>query len=163
MSEQAPVVMTELEKTMLAWIASHTRTYLESGGKEGHIIDMGLLGGHPASITCLLRTIGRKSGEARILPLLYSYWGGEFILMASRGGADVHPAWYFNMTAVDTVDLQIGTQAFRCSWRVTEGAERAAVWETCVRNYPPVQDYTKNTTRVFPLVALKPVEAIAVF
>lgn len=159
----APVVMTELEKKMLAWIADHTRTYLESGGKEGHIIDMGLLGGHRASICCLLRTIGRKSGEPRILPLLYSYWGGEFILMASRGGADVHPAWYFNMTAADTVDLQIGTQAFRCSWRVTEGEERAKVWEMCVRNYPPVQDYTKNTTRVFPLVALKPVEEIGVF
>ena len=93
MSEQEPVVMTELEKTMLAWIASHTRTYLESGGKDGHIIDMGLLGGHAASLTCLLRTIGRRSGEPRILPLLYSYWGGEFILMASRGGSDVHPAW----------------------------------------------------------------------
>ena len=163
MSEQEPVVMTELEKRMLAWIGSHTKTYLESGGREGHIIDMGLLGGHPASMTCLLKTIGRKSGEARILPLLYTYWGGEFILMASRGGSDVHPAWYFNMTAVDTVDLQIGTQAFRCSWRVTEGEEREAVWQLSVRNYPPVQDYTKNTTRVFPLVALKPVEAIAVF
>ncbi len=159
----APVVVTELEKKMIAWIASHTQTYLESGGKEGHIIDMGLLGGHPASLTCLLKTIGRKSGEPRILPLLYTYWGGEFILMASRGGADVHPAWYFNMTAVDTVDLQIGTQAFRCSWRVTEGEERDKVWELSVRNYPPVQDYTKNTTRVFPLVALKPIEAIAVF
>lgn len=107
------VTVTELEKANIAWMANHTRTYLESGGVQGHIVDMTHLGGHASSTTLLLRTIGRKSGETRILPLLYSYLGGEIILMASRGGSDVHPAWYFNMSGTETVAFQIGTQAFR--------------------------------------------------
>jgi deazaflavin-dependent oxidoreductase (nitroreductase family) len=160
---EEPVAVTDLEKANIAWMANHLRTYLESGGTEGHVIDMSHLGGHPTSVTLILKTIGRKSGEPRLIPLLYSYIGGEFLLMASRGGADIHPAWYFNMTAADTVDIQVGPQAFRCTWRVLEGAERERAWAISVTNYPPVEGYTEHTDRVFPLVALKPVEGIGLF
>jgi len=48
-----PVRMTEIERAKRDWIDSHERTYLESGGVEGHIMDLSDAGGLTWT-TCLL-------------------------------------------------------------------------------------------------------------
>src|SRR4051812_16862220 len=107
------VAMTELEQRMRAWIDDHTQRYLRSGGAEGHILDMTMLGGHAFTPTLLLRHIGRQSGEVRYAPVIYGCVGGKVIVIASRGGADFHPAWYLNIEAASgALEFQVGTQAF---------------------------------------------------
>ncbi len=157
------VLMTAAEGDRLDWTAGHRRQYIESGGREGHIVDLGEIGGLSFTTCLLLDTVGRKTGERRIQPLIYGDTGGEVIIVASKGGADVHPAWYFNILAMDEVKFQIGGQAFSASWRELEGPEREDVWKFMVKLYPPYSEYQAGTERRIPLLALKPVRAIEPF
>lgn len=157
------VTMTDLEEVRLDWTAQHLASYLDSGGAEGHIVTLAELGGFDLQTTLLLRTIGRKSGEVRIVPLVYGDIGGEVVIVASKAGADVHPAWYLNLVEHDEAEFQIATQAFRGSWREPAGAERDAVWDFIQWIYPPYAHYRVQAQREIPLVMMKPLEAIPVF
>ncbi len=145
------------------WASDHRRQYISSGGVEGHILDLTDIGGRAFTTTLLLRTIGRKSGKVRMLPLIYGDTGGEVVVVASKGGADTHPAWYLNLKEGGEVAFQIATQAFRARWREPQGAERAEIWAYMEHLYPPYKDYQAATDREIPLVMLTAVEAIDVF
>lgn len=155
--------MNELMASRLDFVSSHVANYIASGGVEGHIVDFTDIGGYPFSPTLLLRTVGRKSGEARITPVNYGLIDGGVAIIASKGGSDTHPAWYLNMQGHESVDFQIATQAFRASWRELHGAERDDVWSYMERVYKPFRDYQLGTTRQIPLIFLQPEDAIPVF
>ena len=157
------VVTTEIEASRLDWVAEHRRMYLASGGAEGHIADFREIGGLRFTTTLLLKTRGRKTGTTRISPLIYGDTGGEVVIVASKGGADIHPAWYLNIKGSDEVSFQIATQAFRANWREPQGAERAALWAFMAQLYPPYKDYQAATRREIPLVVLTPRDAIDAF
>jgi deazaflavin-dependent oxidoreductase (nitroreductase family) len=144
-------------------MAEHLRTYLESGGSSGHIVDLRDIGGLSFTTTLLLRTVGRNSGQTRISPLIYGDIGGEIVIVASKGGADVHPAWYLNIKSAAEVSYQIGGQAFRSTWREPLGAERAAIWAFMEKAYPPYTQYQTQTRRAIPLVMLASGTPIEVF
>ena len=145
------------------WIKEHRRLYLRSGGAKGHIMDLTGAGGHAFGTCCLIRYQGRKSGRTMIQGLSYGDIGGEVVICASKGGADDSPQWYHNIRAAGTVDFQIGTQAFRASWREPAGAERDKVWAFMVDSYPFYGVYQTRTTRVLPLVMMKAIAPIPVF
>lgn len=157
------VTTTEIERSRLDWTSEHRRIYLASGGAQGHIVDLKEIGGHSFTTTLLLRTVGRKSGTERITPLIYGDIGGEIAIVASKGGADVHPAWYLNIKDSETVAIQIATQAFRAGWREPQGAQREALWTFMEQIYPPYKDYQAATSRKIPLVMLSTREAIDPF
>lgn len=156
------VAMTEVERATLAFVAQHRDTYLSSSGRDGHILDYRHLGGHRFTTTLLLETVGRKTGERRITPLIYGDTGGEVVIVASKGGADVHPAWYFNLTAMAEATIQIGGQAFRATWREPEGEDRAAIWRFMADLYPPYRDYQAATAREIPILCFAPGDAVDV-
>jgi deazaflavin-dependent oxidoreductase (nitroreductase family) len=156
-----PVTMTEVERATLELVTRHRETYIASKGLEGHILDYRQLGGHRFTTCLLLETIGRKSGERRVTPLIYGDTGGEVIVVASKGGADVHPAWFLNIQAMDQVSIQIGGQAFRCAWREPAAEERAALWSFMAGVYPPYRDYQAATRRQIPLICFTPGDAVA--
>lgn len=150
------VTMTEVERATLEFVTRHRDSYFASKGLEGHVLDYRHLGGHRFTTCLLLETIGRKSGERRVTPLIYGDTGGEVVVIASKGGADVHPAWYLNLKAMDAVTIQIAGQAFRCAWREPEGEERAAIWNFMADLYPPYRDYQAATPREIPIVCFAP-------
>jgi deazaflavin-dependent oxidoreductase (nitroreductase family) len=150
------VTMTEVERATLAFVENHRKTYLESGGRLGHVLDYRKLGGHRFTTTMLLETLGRKTGERRITPLIYGDTNGEVVIVASKGGADVNPGWYWNVLAMPEVTLQIGGQAFRAIWREPAGAEREAIWQFMARLYPPYLEYQAGTQRQIPLIVFQP-------
>ena len=150
------VTMTEVERATLEFVARHRDQYLTSGGRQGHILDYRHLGGHRFTTTLLLQNKGRKSGEVRITPLIYGDLNGEVVIVASKGGADVHPGWYWNVKAADEVTIQIGGQAFRCTWREPAGEERAKIWNFMAELYPPYLDYQAATEREIPIIAFQP-------
>ena len=157
------VSMTEIERATLDGVARHKNAYLGSGGREGHIWDFTKIGGHYLTTTLLLETVGAKSGERRVTPLIYGDIGGEVVIVASKGGADVHPAWYWNIKAMNQVNIQIATQAFRCDWREPASGERRHIWDFMVEIYPPYRDYQSATAREIPIVMFKPIEAADAF
>lgn len=150
------VNMTEVERATLDYVARHRDAYLASGGMQGHILDYRHLGGHRFTTTLLLETRGRKSGERRITPLIYGDTGGEVVVVASKGGADVHPAWYWNLREVGEATIQIASQAFRATWREPAGEERVRIWNFMADLYPPYRDYQAATGRTIPLVCFAP-------
>lgn len=153
--------MTEVERATLEAVQRHRDAYLSSGGTQGHVLDYRPLGGHRFTTTLLIETRGRKSGERRITPLIYGDTGGEVVIVASKGGADVHPAWYWNIGAMAEVTIQIASQAFRATWREPAGEERGRVWDFMADLYPPYRDYQAATAREIPIVCLAPGEEVA--
>lgn len=153
----------ELPSKMLDVISQHRSLYLSSGGASGHIMDVTMMGGRSFTTHCLIRYTGRKSGRTIVTPLIYGDLGGEVVIVASKGGAAEHPAWYLNLRESAEVEFQIATQAFRGTWREPAGAERDTVWAFVVNNFPPYAEYQKRTDRRIPLVMMKAVEPIEVF
>jgi len=145
----------EIAKARRNWKQQHLDMYLRSGGAEGHIMDVTDIGGHKLTTMLLLRYLGRKSGTTIITPLIYGDIGGEVVVVASKGGADHHPAWYLNVRDGKELAFQIAAQAYRASWREPKGAERAKVWDFMVSVFPPYQAYQASTAREIPLVMMQ--------
>jgi deazaflavin-dependent oxidoreductase (nitroreductase family) len=145
------------------WVGEHRAMYINSGGTQGHIMDLTPVNGRPFATHCLIRYKGRSSGKTFITALCYGDISGEVVICASKGGADTHPEWYLNITAGKEVDFQIATQAFRASWREPVGAEREKVWAFMQDCFPFYTAYQSSTKRILPLVMMKAIEPIDVF
>jgi deazaflavin-dependent oxidoreductase (nitroreductase family) len=80
----------------------------------------------------LLHARGAKTGQPRVTPLLYTPRGEDFVLIASKAGAERHPAWYHNLTAHPDVDVDVGVEVdgglISVSAHEAEGAEREELW-----------------------------------
>ena len=137
-----------------AWVARHTEQYL-ADGDAGHLWDSSIVGGPGPLPTLLLTTVGRKSGEERIMPLLYGQANGAYAIVASKGGAPQHPAWYLNLLAQPVVKVQVARDRFTATARIADGDERAQIWELMAQMYPPYRDYQAKTTRAIPVVVLE--------
>lgn len=145
------------------WVTEHRDIYLQSGGTKGHIMDVTPVGGHAFTTHCLIKYTGRKTGKVFITPLIYGDIGGEVVIVASKGGADSHPAWYLNILDSKEIEMQIATQAYRATWREPQGAEREKIWNFMVDVFPSYKNYQASTKRQIPLVMLKAVASIPVF
>lgn len=152
--------VTAEELKSLSMADAHALEYLRSEGARGHIWDFTPVGGYPWTPCLLLETVGRKSGERRIAPLIYGAIDGCFVIVASKGGAPAHPGWYFNIVAMDEVTIQIAAQAFACEWHEPEGEDRTRVWDYMVDLYPPYEQYQAGTDRTIPVVMFKPLREV---
>ena len=140
-----------------SWITEHVKLYLEDPDKA-HMWDSAPVGGTGVLPTLLLTTIGRKSGEPRMLPLLYQQVDAGFVIIASKGGAPSHPAWFLNLRENPDCEIRVGRDFHRVTARVSEGAERAELWKIMVELYAPYQDYQASTDRQIPVVVLEPAD-----
>ena len=129
------------------WIADHMKKYLETDGREGHIWN-----GVP---TLLITTTGRKSKEAQMIPLIYGKDGERYLIVASRGGADAHPAWYLNLAANPAVKLQVGAEKFAARARTANAQEKKKLWPIMTKVWPAYDEYQAKTKRDIPLVVLE--------
>jgi deazaflavin-dependent oxidoreductase (nitroreductase family) len=138
------------------WIKEHVELYLQDG-EAGHYWDAALGGGEGMLTTLLLTTTGRKSGKSLVLPLIYRPTGdGGYCIIASKGGAPAHPAWFLNLEADPKVHVQVATDKFDAVARVAEGEERERLWQMMVDYYGPYTDYQAATERQIPVVVLDP-------
>ena len=138
------------------WIREHIELYLRDG-EAGHFWDAALGGGEGMLTTLLLFTTGRKSGKLSVLPLIYRPTGaGSYCVIASKGGAPAHPAWYLNLDADPNVEVKIANHQFAGTARVARGEERARLWALMAEYFPPYNDYQAATEREIPVVVLEP-------
>ena len=138
-----------------SWIQDHMARYIATDGADGYLWDASLGGGKGMIATLLLTTIGRKSGKALTLPLIFGQSGAEYMVVASKGGAPAHPSWYLNLQANPEVKLQIKGDKFTARARTANPQERAALWPKMVAIYGPYADYQTKTDREIPIVILK--------
>jgi deazaflavin-dependent oxidoreductase (nitroreductase family) len=128
------------------WVAEQTRTYLASGGTEGHVAD-GLR-------VLVLATTGRITGQPRRTCLIYGRSEDDFVLIASKGGADEDPDWFKNLQVDPSVGVQAGTRRFTCRARLASSVEREALWPQMVGIFPLYEEYAHKTDRQIPVVLL---------
>ena len=137
------------------WIQDHLSRYLATNGEDGYLWDSSIGGGKGMVPTLLLSTEGRKSGTVLTLPLIFGQSGPDYVVVASKGGAPAHPAWYLNLEANPDVEVQVKADKFSARAHTATSAEHAALWDKMVDIYPPYADYQKKTDRQIPLVVLK--------
>ncbi|MFE3024846.1 nitroreductase/quinone reductase family protein [Nocardia tengchongensis] len=108
--------------------------------------------------TLTLTTTGRRTGRQHTVVLTVPVVDGpRYLIVASRGGDTISPAWFHNLSADPSVEVSFQhgpSQAMTA--RVLPAAEREARWPQVVQAYPGYADYQKRTTRVIPLVELAP-------
>jgi deazaflavin-dependent oxidoreductase (nitroreductase family) len=106
----------------------------------------------------LLDHVGRKTGQLRTNPLIYLDDAPRLVVVASKGGTDSHPAWFHNLVAMETTEVELpGGERRRVRPRVADGDERAALWERLVEVYRPYANYATYTERRIPVIVLDPV------
>ena len=142
----------EIFDSPTGWVRDHIRQYVESDGEKGHQW-RGLS-------TLLLTTRGRKSGKLRRTALIYGQAEGNYLLVASNGGADHHPLWYLNLTETPDVELQVGAEKFSGRARTANAEEKQRLWPVMSKLFPTYDSYVKKAGKAgrdIPLVIIEPV------
>jgi deazaflavin-dependent oxidoreductase (nitroreductase family) len=106
-----------------------------------------------------LTTIGRKSGEPRTVMLTSPVQQGDtIVIVASKGGADHHPAWFLNLRDNPNVEVASkGEPMHKMTARVATAEERSDLWPVIIAKYKGYAGYQTKTEREIPLVMLDPV------
>ena len=126
----------------------HTWLYRTTGGKIGH---------SAGKITnLLLTTKGRKSGEARTVALAYMADGDDFVVVASNGGADRHPAWWLNLRHDPHATVEVGDRKVEVAAREATAGEHERLWPALKAVNPFYGNYEQITDRRIPVVILHP-------
>ncbi len=133
---------------MSDWNDKIIEEFRANGGKVG--------GNFEGAPLLLLHTVGARTGQERVHPMMYQQVDGGYAVFASKGGAPTNPDWYHNLLARPEVTAEIGTGTAELVARVAEGEERERIWTAQKAAYPGFADYERKTTREIPVVVLEP-------
>jgi deazaflavin-dependent oxidoreductase (nitroreductase family) len=126
----------------------HVERYRETDGEEGYHWQKG-------TTILLLTTTGRKSGEERTTPLIFTEHEGDYLIVASKGGADEPPAWYLNLQEDPHAKVQVKAEVFDATARDASPDEKPEMWKKMAAAWPAYDDYQEKTDREIPVVVLE--------
>lgn len=141
------------EKGMGLFVRVHDAVYQRTGGWIGHRIPF-------APPMLLLHSVGAKTAAPRTHSLAYFRDDGDYLVVASNGGAPRNPAWYHNLLAHPDVDVSLGPKRLRVrAHAVLPGdPDYARLFALCDEaNAGRYAAYQTLTTRPIPVVRLSPV------
>ncbi len=141
----------EYKPSTSEWARSQAELYEATNGAEG-----GELRGVPIIV---LTTVGAKSGGLRKTALMRVEHDGDYLVVASKGGAPEEPAWGNNIRKHPHVELQDGAVKRDYTARELEGEERELWWERAVAVWPDYAVYQTKTDRQIAIFVLEPREA----
>ena len=119
-----------------------------SGGRLMNTIEGGPI--------CVVTMKGARSGKTYRWPLMYVPYEDGVLLVASRGGADTNPSWYFNLRANPEIDVHVRGRRMKLIARLASPEEKRRLWPICVAAYPSYGDYQTWTTRDIPVFVCLP-------
>jgi deazaflavin-dependent oxidoreductase (nitroreductase family) len=107
-----------------------------------------------------LTTTGRRSGQPRKTMLTSPHQEGTtIVIVASRGGDDINPAWFLNLRDHPDVTVSVGGQpAQPMRAEIADPEVRAKLWPLITADHQNYADYQVKTTREIPLVLLRPID-----
>ena len=144
--------MAEYIPSPAQWVRDQVELYESSGGAEGTTLrDSGL----PVIV---VTNRGNRTGGIRKTPLMRVKDGNNYLLVGSQGGAPTNPQWVYNLRGESNVEIQDETEVYKMRVReLTEGDERARLWDLAVAAFPPYRDYQEKTSRRIPVFLAEPV------
>ena len=125
----------------------HVRRYQQTDGAEGH--------DWQGTTVLILTTTGRRSGEPRSTPLIYGQHGEDYVVVASKGGAEEHPAWYLNLSEQPEVTVQVRADRFKARARTATAEEKPELWRMMTGRWQPYDEDQRKTSREIPVVVLE--------
>ncbi len=136
------------------WLSINQRVITEFRANDGQC--GGAFKGNPM---VLLTTVGARSGHPRTSPVTYTTVSGAegWVLIASKAGAQAHPAWYHNLLANPDVTIEVGAERYAARARVAEEPERSQLFEQRIAVMPRFGGYVEMTNRVIPVVVIEPI------
>ena len=136
----------EYEPSTSEWVRHQVETYEATDGQEANTLaDTGI----PIVV---FTSRGRSSGKLRKWALMRVEHDGQYALVASKGGADEHPAWYRNLKADPTLQVQDGARPWVTEVREVEGEQYDQWWERAVEVFPTYARYADETDRRIPVL-----------
>ena len=134
------------------WVRDQVAEYEASNGERANTLrDTG-------DPIVVITSVGAKSGNLRKNPVMRVERDGVYVAIASKGGADDQPEWYYNFVAHPEVDLQDGASKRSYRAELVEGEEREDLWALAVATWPTYATYQKKTERQIPVFKLTPVD-----
>ena len=134
------------------WVRDQVEKFEATDGAEANTLrDTG----YPIVV---ITSRGAKSGNLRKNPVMRVERDGIYVAIASKGGADDQPEWYYNFVAHPEVDLQDGPELKTYRAEIVEGDERADLWQLSVDTWPTYAEYQKKTDRQIPVFKLTPID-----
>jgi deazaflavin-dependent oxidoreductase (nitroreductase family) len=106
--------------------------------------------------TALLETRGAKTGALRRNAVIYFHDPDRATIIASRAGAEQHPAWFHNLRA--NPDVTFGGIPMR-AMVISDQAECDRIWALADRVFAPYATYRREAAKVnrtIPIVQLTP-------
>jgi len=131
------------------WVREQVEAFEASNGAEANTLRGG---GDPIVV---ITSVGAKSGNLRKNPVMRVERDGNYVAIASKGGADDQPEWYYNFLAHPEVELQDGAERHTYTARLVHGDERQDWWDYAVHTWPTYGEYQKRTDREIPVFLLE--------
>jgi deazaflavin-dependent oxidoreductase (nitroreductase family) len=158
MSSNIPRPVIELVERVTVHVPDSVMLMADRATQFLYRVTDGRVGGQQLHYSMLvLNAIGRKSGEPRPHALLYFRDGDNLVVCASNNGSPKLPGWYLNVQAQPRVWVQHGRiKREVIAETVVDEKERERLWQRLLQVRPNFAEYQKSTTRVFPMVVLKP-------
>ncbi|HUE98236.1 MAG TPA: nitroreductase/quinone reductase family protein [Anaerolineales bacterium] len=103
-----------------------------------------------------LTTIGAKTLQPRIMPLIALFDGEKIVLIASSFGRKHNPAWYYNLKAHPECMVQWRGGVGSFIARETDGDEYKKYWKMGVLSYAGYEKYKSRAGRKIPVMVLEP-------
>ena len=103
----------------------------------------------------LLETIGRKSGQPRLIPIAYFFHEGKYLIVESNWGKDNHADWYLNLKKNPRAALQVKGQRIAVEAHDAQAEEYERLWEFVTEQHPPYLRYQQMTKRRIPIVVFQ--------
>lgn len=118
--------------------------------------NQGRVGGELAATPIILiHHLGARTRALRVTPVAYSSLpDGRLVIAASNGGSPTHPAWYHNVRAHPTIDVELGSERFTALAEEVTGVARANLWSDLVATSPTLGEFQAKTARRIPLLTL---------
>jgi deazaflavin-dependent oxidoreductase (nitroreductase family) len=129
-----------------------TRNMIADLRANGGTPSSGPLVGRPLAI---MTSKGAKTGQDRTAIVTYHRDGDAFVIAATKGGADEHPAWYHNLVAHPEATFEAANDTFQVVAREATGDERQRLYDEHARLYPEFAAYPSKTSRVIPVFVLE--------
>lgn len=128
------------------WVRKQVELYEGSGGTEGTTL-------RETGLPCIIVTHkGKNTGAIRKIPLMRVKVDDSYVLVGSMGGQPKNPVWVYNLRADPKVEIRDETAVTLMAAReVSDDAERARLWQSCVEAFPTYADYEQKTSRKIPL------------
>lgn len=104
----------------------------------------------------LINHTGARTGKARTNPVMYLKDGHQYLVFASKGGADSNPDWYHNLKKHPEVKIEVGDEKIDATAEEITGAERDRLFAKQASLYPQFAQYQRKTKRTIPIIAFTP-------